>query len=178
MCFEIAFKEIIDIEGEQYTNDPLDRGGGTKFGITEAVARKHGYDGDMKDLSRGFAKKVYKIDYWDVYRSDQIAVYSPDIALELFEFGVNCGTKTAAKAFQESLGCLKLKTNQNDLMVDGIVGRKTIYRFKSMLDSHYLAEQTILKMINVIQGKKYMDIVKRDPSQKRFILGWFKRVSL
>ena len=38
--------ELIAREGG-YTNHPADRGGPTRYGITEAVARAHGYDGPM-----------------------------------------------------------------------------------------------------------------------------------
>ena len=39
---------LIDREGG-YVNHPADRGGATCFGITEAVARAHGYGGAMRD---------------------------------------------------------------------------------------------------------------------------------
>jgi lysozyme family protein len=37
---------LIDREGG-YVNHPADRGGPTRYGITEAVARAHGYAGAM-----------------------------------------------------------------------------------------------------------------------------------
>lgn len=42
---------LIDREGD-YVNHPADRGGPTRFGITEAVARAHGYAGPMALLPR------------------------------------------------------------------------------------------------------------------------------
>ena len=42
---------LIEREGG-YANHPADKGGATCFGITEAVARAHGYTGGMRDLPR------------------------------------------------------------------------------------------------------------------------------
>ncbi|EJY0890163.1 hypothetical protein OE991_005197, partial [Escherichia coli] len=45
------FDEVLGKEGG-YVNHPDDKGGPTKWGITEKVARAHGYRGDMRDLTR------------------------------------------------------------------------------------------------------------------------------
>ena len=44
--------QIIEREGG-YVDDISDSGGETKYGITEEVARRYGYDGKMIDLPRG-----------------------------------------------------------------------------------------------------------------------------
>ena len=41
--------DLIAREGD-YVNDPADRGGPTRWGITEAVARRHGYHDKMTQL--------------------------------------------------------------------------------------------------------------------------------
>ena len=41
--------ELIAREGD-YVSHPADKGGPTRFGITEAVARAHGYGGPMTAL--------------------------------------------------------------------------------------------------------------------------------
>ena len=43
--------DVIGREGG-YSNHPADRGGPTRWGITEAVARAHGFAGDMRDFPR------------------------------------------------------------------------------------------------------------------------------
>ena len=48
---DVLIDELIEREGG-YVNHPADRGGPTRFGITEAVARAHGYGGAMAELPR------------------------------------------------------------------------------------------------------------------------------
>ena len=48
--------ELIEREGG-YVNHPADKGGPTRFGITEAVARAHGYRGAMAELPRDEARR-------------------------------------------------------------------------------------------------------------------------
>lgn len=63
MKIEGLLEELIDREGG-YVNHPSDRGGATKYGITEAVARAHGYSGAMRDLPRAEAAAIYRRLYW------------------------------------------------------------------------------------------------------------------
>lgn len=49
MNIEQYLDELIKREGG-YVNNLADRGGATKYGITEAVARANGFKGNMRDL--------------------------------------------------------------------------------------------------------------------------------
>ena len=48
---------LIEREGG-YVSHPADTGGPTCFGITEAVARAHGYAGSMRQLPREEAERI------------------------------------------------------------------------------------------------------------------------
>jgi hypothetical protein len=63
---------LIDREGG-YVNHRADRGGATCFGITEAVARAHGYAGAMKQLPRDEAAAIYRRLYWLRPRFNEVA---------------------------------------------------------------------------------------------------------
>lgn len=99
---DVIFDEILGKEGG-YVNHPDDKGGPTKWGITEKVARAHGYRGDMRDLTRGQALEILEADYWFGPRFDQVATLSPDIAAELCDTGVNVGPTVASRMLQRWL---------------------------------------------------------------------------
>ena len=79
--------EVIGREGG-YSNHPADRGGATRWGVTEAVARAHGYRGDMRSFPREDAVEIYRRLYWIKPGFDQVATRAPKVAAELFDTGV------------------------------------------------------------------------------------------
>ena len=89
---------LIDREGG-YVNHPADRGGPTRYGITEAVARAHGFAGPMAQLPRGEAAAIYRRLYWLRPHFDAVARRAPRIAAELFDTGVNMGPGVAAERY-------------------------------------------------------------------------------
>ena len=114
MQFDQAFDLLITHEGG-FANRPLseDPGGATMYGVTEAVARKNGYGGPMKDLPLSTAKDIYRRQYWDSCKCDQM----PDvIRYALFDAAVNSGPGQAAKWLQSAVG----------VKADGTIGPMTI----------------------------------------------------
>ena len=57
---EALIDAVIDREGG-YFHHPADRGGATRWGITEAVARAEGYVGDMRLFTRPAAAALYRL---------------------------------------------------------------------------------------------------------------------
>ena len=51
--------DIIGREGG-FSDHPADRGGATRWGITEAVARAHGWTGPMREFPRAEAEAIYR----------------------------------------------------------------------------------------------------------------------
>ena len=70
MDFDQAFQLLMGDEGG-YVDNPADPGGATCWGVTERVARAHGYTGPMRDLPLATAKAIAKAEYWDPYQCDQ-----------------------------------------------------------------------------------------------------------
>lgn len=85
--YDKCFTLLIGNEG-RYSNNPLDPGGETMFGITKRVARENGYMGDMKQLPISEAKRIAKHAYWDVCKCDNLP---PNIAFQVFDTQYNGG---------------------------------------------------------------------------------------
>jgi len=83
MTFEQCVAIIFEHEGD-YSNDPKDRGGETRYGIS-----KRAYPNlDIKNLTRAEAKKIYRIDYWDAIDADDLPEH---LRLMAFDCAVNQG---------------------------------------------------------------------------------------
>ena len=162
--FKKAFKEIIGIEGG-YSNNPDDKGGETKYGISKRAYPKL----DIKNLTLKDAQDIYYRDYWCINNLDYIEDLK--IALEVFDTGVNMGVKTASKMLQEALNLLNRNgSNFSDLTIDGDIGKKTILAYDKV------DKAILLKVLNGLQFKRYVEIVERDKTQEVFFNGWMKRV--
>lgn len=173
--FEKALKETLGFEGG-FSDDPVDPGGATHWGITQETARKHGYQGEMKDFKMSMAMEIYKTDYWDKNKLDQVAKYDEKIAIEMFDTGVNMGVRQAGKFLQRAINCLN--RNQNlfpNLKVDGIIGSKTLATLSFL--GKEIDKKTMLAMLNALQGARYIEICEKDNKMEKFVRGWFRRVS-
>ena len=174
MIFERAFADLYGFEGD-YSDDKADSGGATRFGITEAAARAHGYAGPMKALPYGTARVIYKQSYWDKLRLDDVTELSKPIALELFDTGVNCGTGVAAEFLQRALNVFNNKQSYySDVMVDGNLGQATIDALRAFLLMRAgSGERVMLRALNALQGARYVHLAEAREKDERFIYGWF-----
>jgi len=169
--------EIIRIEGG-YVNDPSDSGGETNFGITAAVARSFGYDGTMFDLPRDVAFDVYVAKYWDAVRGDDLESLALSVAEEVVDTAVNMGPGRAGKFLQRALNALNNRgTLYQDIKVDGQIGNATLTALSQMVEQR--DTDTLVKMLNCLQGAFYVDLAERREKDEKFIYGWFNnRVKL
>lgn len=173
-AFDAAFDELLGIEGD-YSDDPADSGGATRWGITEAVARRHGYTGPMNRLPLAIAKEIYRASYWDAQQLDTIAMLSHRIAWELFDTGVNMGVSQAGEFLQMSLNVFNRQaTDYLDIEVDGEVGQATMAALTAFLKRRGKDGETVLlRALNALQGAAYIELAERRDKDERFVFGWF-----
>ena len=169
----LLIDEVIKLEGD-YSNHPADRGGPTRWGVTEAVARAHGYAGDMRHFPREDAAAIYKRKYWLRPGFDQIAQHAPDIAAELFDTGINMGTGTASGFLQRALNALNRNgRDYEDISVDCEIGRKTMAALDAFLRKRGSPGKTVLlKAIEALQGARYIKLAETRPANQAFLYGW------
>ena len=107
MNFDHAFDLLIAREGN-YSNNPNDPGGETKFGISKRAYPQL----DIAALTLDGAKAIYKADYWDRVLCPSL----PDpLQFQVFDTAVNSGPRQAVVLLQRALG----------VEDDGVVGQKT-----------------------------------------------------
>jgi lysozyme family protein len=159
--FDKAFQYILLVEGG-YSDNKADGGGKTMYGITEIVARKYGYKGEMSKMSKAIAADIYKKKYWDKNQLGRIDDFR--VALSIFDWTVNSGTwgtKKAQTAVNKTLGDEVLK-------VDGIIGNNSIKYINEVDPDKFLS------VYHFLQIAFYQSIAKG--SQKIFLKGWLNRV--
>ena len=165
---------LIDREGA-YVNHSADRGGPTCFGITEAVARAHGYRGAMRDLPHAEAAVIYRRLYWQRPRFDEIATRSARIAAELFDTGANMGPAVAVTFLQRALTALnRAGSDYPDLVPDGRIGPATLAALDAFLARRGRAsgETVLLRALEALQGERYLRLAERRPANEAFLYGW------
>ena len=164
---------LIDREGG-YVDNPADKGGPTCFGITEAVARAHGYAGPMRLLPRSEAAAIYTRLYWLRPRLDEVAKRSARVAAELFDTVVNMGPAVAITFLQRALTALNRNgKDYPDLTPDGRVGPTTLGALDAFMKQRGTSGETVLlRALEALQGERYLRLAERRPANEAFLYGW------
>lgn len=143
-----AFEMVIGNEGG-YVNDPYDKGGETKYGIS----KKQYPHVDIPSLTLEQARDIYRKDYWCRYKCDCL----PDaVGLVLFDSVVNSNAKRMIKFLQECLG----------VSADGIMGNQTIGACNRL---------PLKKIINDFLDKRLAYLMTLS-DWKRYGKGWSNRI--
>lgn len=167
-------EELIDREGG-YVDHPDDRGGPTRFGITQSVARALGYSGAMALLPREEAAAIYRRLYWLRPGFDAIANRSRQVAAELFDTGANMGPAVATTFLQRALTALNRNARDYpDLVPDGRAGPRTLAALDAFLKVRGQSggESVLLRALEALQGERYLRLAERRPANEAFLYGW------
>jgi lysozyme family protein len=173
MDLDDLIEALIDREGG-YVNHPADRGGPTRYGITEAIARADGYAGAIRDLPRPRAAGIYRRTYWRAPGFDRVADLAPALAAELFDTGVNMGPAVAIGFLQRALNALNRGARDYpDIAVDGRLGPRTLAALSTFLDTRGAGGETVLlRAVEALQGERYLGLAERRPANEAFLYGW------
>jgi len=165
--------KVLNVE-QGYSNNPNDSGGPTNWGITQSKAREHGFSGDMRNLSRQKALEIYKADYWDEILLDNVGAFSEQLAYEMFDTGVNCGTGTSAVFLQRSLNVLNDKERYyKDITVDGLMGPSTLHALDMYFNTRgHEGLKVLTTMLNCLQGARYVTLCEQNEKDETFMYGW------
>lgn len=187
--FNKSYDKLLDYEGG-YSNDLVDRGGETYKGVARkfypywegwAIIDALKSDPNFpRNLAQNIeldslVRKFYKNKYWDIFLGDQIQ--NQAIADEMFDIGVNMGIGKAIKFVQIGLNCLNRNEKEYpNIDEDGKMGPITLSTLNTYISNYRI--DYLYKILNILQGMRYINIMKSNESQERFARGWLKRVNL
>lgn len=144
-----------------FVNHPYDRGGATNMGVTLDTYRAHyGKDktvSDLKSMTDHQWAHIMKPGYWDRCKADYIS--SQSVAEIIVDWYVNSGSSGIRKV-QEIAGTSP----------DGVFGSLTL----AAVNGHRPHE--LFDRIKAARKQFYINIVRRNPSQKVFLNGWMNRL--
>lgn len=168
---------VIGREGG-YSNHPADRGGPTRWGVTEQVARAYGYAGDMKVLPREKAAAIYEAAYWKEPGFGDVFLRYPAVAELLFDVGVNMGVSFAARFLQRSLNLFNLEgAHYADLITDGRLGRVSLLALDAFRQRRgEEGGERLWEAVHSLRGYRYFEITEARAANEAFAYGWFGRM--
>lgn len=174
MDIDSLINAVIAREGD-YSDHPADKGGPTRWGVTQAVARDHGYTGDMRQFPRSDAVNIYRSIYWDRPGFAAVAPISSKIAEELLDTGVNMGPPVASGFLQRALNALnREQRDYPDITLDRQIGPATLGALRAFLRIRGKASETVLiKAMEALQGERYLSLAEQRPANEAFLYGWF-----
>lgn len=190
--YAAAVRRLLAIEGG-YVNDPVDRGGATKFGISLRFLQAEGAidldeDGiadfdldmggdldaaDIRKLTRGDAVYLYHRCFWRRLDAER---FDPPIGEMLFDQAVNGGLKAARKLLQRAVNaCAAHIKGAERLKIDGAIGPRTRLALSAVLDHPGLGMRALVEAYREAARARYRAIAAARPSQNRFLKGWLAR---
>lgn len=167
---------VVAVEGG-FVDHPSDPGGATNWGITEAVARQHGFSGDMRSLSKEEAKRIYAESYVRAPGFEPIVDSSPALGKEVVDAGVNVGSSRAGRWFQEALNHYNERGRAYpDVVEDGAVGPRTIAAWELLKRRRgkRLACELMVKAVDAKQAGHYMRLARNNSKFEDFMVGWMR----
>jgi lysozyme family protein len=153
-----TLKDIIDgvivrEGGSKVTNDPVDAGGRTQFGIAEKFHPEAWADGKVTEEE---ARDIYMRKYVIGPGFDKLPQW---LVPFMVDFGVNSGPTVAIEKLQEVL----------KVHIDGDIGPETLNAIKNA------GPNALMNQMVAARVKLLARIVARKPTQARFIVGWVNR---
>ncbi len=166
--FDEAFAYILKNEGVDYTNDPKDSGGPTKFGITQRDFEI--YIGrivpaiEIKEMHIDIAKSFYFNRYWKFLLCDHLD--RAGIAICIFDTSILYGVGTAALLAQRTVSLCGAT-----LKLDAVVGDKTVDAL------NIVPVEAFLNAFHGLVLARIDTVITENPKNEVYRKGWTSRAN-
>lgn len=160
------FNESIEIilrhEGG-LADHPNDPGGLTNFGISQRSYPNL----DIRNLTKEDAKAIYRRDFWNKIRGDEII--NQQVANQVLDFAVNSGPAQAGRSLQRVIN--RVTRIDPPLTVDGVIGTKTITALNQSNPAR-INNELVQERLSF-----YDTIIQKNPALSVFKNGWYRRAT-
>jgi lysozyme family protein len=155
--------DLIRREGDKFTDHPADRGGKTKYGVTQAtlsewLGRPATVD-DVKSLTEHEAREIYRDAY--ITRPGFLGIESDAVRALAVDCAVNHGVKRAVQLLQEAA----------HVVTDGVLGPNTREAV------NHMTAAVLYRRLCAARVRLYGEIITKNPPQAIFAAGWCNRVA-
>jgi lysozyme family protein len=162
---DLIWEIILNQLEKGFVNDPNDPGGATKYGISARSYPKL----DIENLTADQAKEIFIKDFFNpIYAHKWLFINQDLMALHLSAFAFHASVKQSVKAIQKSLNLSIGST----LIVDGVMGPKTIQIIDSVTESVFHEKNIMPKTEGFIQSY-YTSCA----NFKDYAKGWLNRLA-
>jgi lysozyme family protein len=190
LLFQRYRKNLRKREGG-YVNDPVDRGGPTRKGISQEflnlLRKKKRWPhlpAQTKHLTDPQTDDIYRVEIFDlgqIAKLEQIPrleALAPELPEQIFDSGVLHDILDAGRWLQQSLDevlgtDLTKELDDGSRVYDGIVGSKTRRAVAKAIQAGRIVE------VNDLMVDKRQDFMRKlartDPSQQKYLAGWLAR---
>ncbi len=195
-----AAARLLKVEGG-FVDDPADRGGATKLGISLRFLKAEGQidangdgladfdldmDGDIDGadirlLTGDLALALYHRCFWQRLGAEG---FPAPLGEMLFDQAVNGGLTAARKLLQRAINQRLMLAAKNGakapapLKVDGAIGTATNEAMRWLLRYPACGMPGLTSAFREAVADRYHAIARANPSQKRFLKGWLVRADM
>lgn len=161
MSVESILAGILLREGSTFTDDPIDAGGPTRYGITQATLSawrgRQVPAWEVAALTRDEALEIYRSRYVRPFQW----IADDDLLELVVDCGVNHGVSRAIRWLQAAAG----------VDPDGVVGPRTRAAVAAQ------KPRRLYVMVLAMRARFYGRLITDKPSQARFAAGWMNRLA-
>lgn len=165
IIYDAAFSYVLKNEGG-FVNDPVDAGGPTNMGVTQATLSQ--WTGrpssaeDVQYLTLEDAKQIY---FWHFYKPLGCDIMkSQKAAAAIFDTGVLYGLHTAAMMTQQSINICG-----SPLVIDAHIGPDTVSALNAIPDNVFIPALHAHVLVRID------DVILAHPQNEKFRKGWTTR---
>lgn len=152
--FHLALETVLEHEGG-YVDDPDDPGGRTKYGISQ----RQYPDVDIQALDIEGVRRIYKRDYWDPLRLDELE--DQGVATKVFDMHVLTGK--GALFLQRALRAVGSPVKE-----DNRLGPITL------ATANQMSPESLLGALRS-ESAAYLRVISERPALRKYRRGWLRR---